>query len=546
MRGGTGRARLALLLLLTALLGCRTAPALPDETLRQLSATAGAHLTGEVRGADELAVLNAEDFVYSVAWSPASGSVASTRLGARHFALSLFALPTPARGEAFKRRDGRIAPDVDVKVSEQAFDTEALDFSPDGQRLVTASRDSVVRLFDARTGALERTTQLEAPLSAVRFHPSGRYVAVGNTRGEIALLEVPSLRYSGEALVHADEVRALAFSRDGRLFSGGWDRALAIFDTREAPAQTASAQVRFETRGAHRSIRGTLDDAVALSFALDGREPMIVVRAAVALAAGIDVAALTETSPVPTAMGETLARIARGRTLRFKGLELGGVDVAVCEACVPPGSDGVLGAAFLERMKVTFDPASGVALLSRKGPALAPASNTLVLTPRARHDFPWRLNDFTLDARGERVGVAFSEVKAERTREIYQREKQGLVEPEAEGNAAAIVDARTGAILRKWTSHRGVVATAAISPDGKTLASGGWDKRLLLFGDGPAPVHAREFGWSVRRVRFSPDGRFVAVAAWTPQNPVGDHQSDPALTLLTLDWAGTPAVEVAQ
>jgi len=29
-------------------------------------------------------------------------------------------------------------------------------------------------------------------------------------------------------------------------------------------------------------------------------------------------------------------------------------------------------------------------------------------------------------------------------------------------------------------------------------------------------------------VRFSRDGSVVTVAAWTPQNPLGDHQSDPA------------------
>ena len=79
-------------------------------------------------------------------------------------------------------------------------------------------------------------------------------------------------------------------------------------------------------------------------------------------------------------------------------------------------------------------------------------------------------------------------------------------------------------VLGKYKGHRGVVATAGISPDGASLATGGWDKRVLLHGEG---VPAEEkFGWAVRRVRFSPDGRWLLAAAWTPQNPLGEHKSD--------------------
>jgi WD40 repeat protein len=88
-----------------------------------------------------------------------------------------------------------------------------------------------------------------------------------------------------------------------------------------------------------------------------------------------------------------------------------------------------------------------------------------------------------------------------------------------------------------------VVATAGISPDGRSLASGGWDKRLYLWRDGQeTPVAERGFGWSVRRVRFSPDGRLVGVAAWTPQKATGNQESDPAAALFSVRYA-TPFVE---
>jgi WD40 repeat protein len=120
------------------------------------------------------------------------------------------------------------------------------------------------------------------------------------------------------------------------------------------------------------------------------------------------------------------------------------------------------------------------------------------------------------------------------------------VEPFSEQNAAALVDAATGQVLRKWTGHRGVVASASISPDGRTLASGGWDKRLYVWREGEeAAVAERPFGWSVRRVRFSPDGRLVGVAAWTPQKATGTQESEPAAALFSVSYAA-PSLEKRQ
>ena len=57
-----------------------------------------------------------------------------------------------------------------------------------------------------------------------------------------------------------------------------------------------------------------------------------------------------------------------------------------------------------------------------------------------------------------------------------------------------------------------------------------------------APVAERAFGWSVRRVRFAPDGRWVGVAAWTPQRVTGNQESDPAAALFSVRYE-QPALE---
>ena len=51
-----------------------------------------------------------------------------------------------------------------------------------------------------------------------------------------------------------------------------------------------------------------------------------------------------------------------------------------------------------------------------------------------------------------------------------------------------------------------------------------------------------DYGWAIRRVRFSRDGRKLAVAAWTPQNPLNSHQSDPAAVVYEVVYSEAAVV----
>ncbi|NNC18578.1 hypothetical protein HJC22_22955 [Corallococcus exiguus] len=541
MRQRTGGFVLAGVLTLT---GCaHTAVGLAPDTLGRLESTSGGFLSGTVEGFDaEPTVLNRKDFIWALDFAPRGQRVAYTRLGDNAYHVSIWDL-SPAAAKSGDARAPVMRADPSVNV--QQYDLEGVTFSPDGSRVATVSRSGAVQLFDAATGSQVVALATEEPLVSVAFHPDGKWLAVGSAQGLVSLLSVPELSFGAEARLHVGPVSALAFAADGTLYSGGWDGHVRASDTPEQVLKPDVARTHFERRGGFAAVQGRVDSGPPVVLALDSRTPVVVLTTAAATASGIDVAFLKDTVTVPGALGNTVARLSRGRTLRFKQLTLPGVDVAVCDACVPQGSQGVLGAPFAERVDTVFDETTAEAVLTLKGGAPEGASTAMArtLTPRLDFTFPAHVNDVTVDARGKRLGVAFSQEKAERNRTVYERERKGIQEPQGPWNAGALVDAASGQVLRKWELHHGVVSTAAIAPDGRSLASGGWDRRVYLFAEGaPEAAGELEFGWSVRRVRFSPEGHQLGVAAWTPQKATGSQESDPAAVVVGVRYA-SPAVE---
>ncbi|AGC42079.1 WD domain-/G-beta repeat-containing protein [Myxococcus stipitatus DSM 14675] len=526
MKWGTGVLAATLLAMGS---GCAHQSAgLSAETQTRLTQTQGAYLTGATAGLGRASVLNKTDFIWGLDFSPRQRRVAYTRLGSRSYFLSIWSLESPPRLLA------------DPTINPYEFDVEGVAFSPDGSLVATASRDGAVRVFDAATGEARGVRITEEPLSVVAFHPEGRWLVVGSVKGLITVLAVDGLVHASEERGHEGPVSALAFAPDGTLYSGGWDKHVRAWDARMEAVSSHEARTRFERASGSAVVSGSVNGKAMGSFALDARVPAIVVTSEVATAAGIDVASLKETVDVPGALGTTQARLARGQFLRFKSLVVRDVDVAVCDACVPQGLRGVLGAPFSQRVSVAFDEVHKevrLTLTSGAPEGSAPVE-TLVLAARSDFTFPAYVSDVTVDARGQRLGVGLSEQKPERDRAVYERERQGFEEPQGPFNAGAVVDAATGKVLHKWPVHRGVVSTAAISPDGRSLISGGWDKQVHLFTEGESSARGtHSFDWAVRRVRFSPEGRWVGVAAWTPQVASSSGESDPSAVLLDVRYA---------
>jgi RNA polymerase sigma factor (sigma-70 family) len=145
-------------------------------------------------------------------------------------------------------------------------------FSPDGRLLADwaenpygRSRMDHVAIWNATTGGLIASLA-DGPrpgAANAAFAPDGRTFATASADGVIRLWEVATWKVRAEFRGHRDQITALAFGPDGRLFTGGLDTVILGWDVR--PPRAAA-------RGALADAWEALTDADAKAgFAAQGR-----------------------------------------------------------------------------------------------------------------------------------------------------------------------------------------------------------------------------------------------------------------------------------
>jgi WD40 repeat protein len=118
-------------------------------------------------------------------------------------------------------------------------------FSPDSGRLAVRYDDQTVRVWNARTGApaaplfragpapkVPWNSRLDLPVGSVLFSPEGHRLVTASTDGTIRLWDVATGRPLIAPLPGCQAVGAVQFSPDGRrLVTANWDQTARVWDT---------------------------------------------------------------------------------------------------------------------------------------------------------------------------------------------------------------------------------------------------------------------------------------------------------------------------
>ena len=149
-----------------------------------------------------------------------------------------------------------------------------LAFSPDGERLVSASFDGSTRIWEVATGELlAKVDDHDSKVRAVAFTPDGSRFATASNDKTIRIRE----SRTGETLLvlrgHTDDVLDLAFSADGRrLLSGSADGTARIWET-EGRAERRASYLAEEQR--REELRPVMDELFATHGLLEDVEQAI-------------------------------------------------------------------------------------------------------------------------------------------------------------------------------------------------------------------------------------------------------------------------------
>ena len=318
-------------------------------------------------------------------------------------------------------------------------------FSHDGRRLASGSDDRTVRIWDAETGALQRT--LEGHTDSVRsvaFSHDGRRLASGSDDRTVRIWDAETGALQQTLEGHTDWVRSVAFSHDGRrLASGSDDSTVRIWDA--------------ETGALQRTLEGHTNSVSSVAFSHDGRR----------LASGSD-----------------------DRTVRIWDAETGAL-----QRTLEGHTDSVRSVAF-----------------SHDGRRLASGSDDSTVRI---WDAETGALQRTLEGHTDWVmSVAFSH--------DGRRLASG-----SDDSTVRIWDAETGALQRTLEGHTDWVRSVAFSHDGRRLASGSDDSTVRIWDAETGALQRTLEGHtnSVRSVAFSHDGRRLASGSYDSTVRIWDAET---------------------
>ncbi|OJT21797.1 hypothetical protein BO221_23775 [Archangium sp. Cb G35] len=390
-------------------------------------------------------------------------------------------------------------------------------FSPDGGRIVTASRDKTARVWSADgKGTPIVLSGHGGPIRAAAFSPDGRRIV---TASSDTTARVWSADGKGAPVVlsgHEDGVYFAAFSPDGqRIVTASWDRTARVWsaDGQGAPVVLAGHQDRvmsaaFSPDGQH-IVTASLDQSVRV-WRADGKgEPVIL--------SGHEGAVHSATfSPdgqrILTASEDKTARVWRADG-QGAPVVLAGHQDRVWFAAFSPDGERIVTASKDKTARVWSSDGKGAPVVPLgygdevQFAAFSPDGERIVTASKDKTARVW-----SADGKGAPVVLAghegplfFAGFSPEGERIVTASKDKTARVWSADGKGAPVVLA----------GHKAAVCFAGFSPDGQRIVTASWDRTVRVWsadGEG-APVVLSGHEDAVYSAAFSPDGQRIVTAS---------------------------------
>ena len=411
-------------------------------------------------------------------------------------------------------------------------------YSPDGSRLVSASKDGTLRIWDAETGILIRV--LSVPGTRPRFaaySPDGKRIISGlrdNTaRIWDALTGAQQLVLTG----HGAAVQSAAFSHDGtRIVTASQDKTARIWDAltgSQLAVLAGHADVvqfaEFSPDDTH-VVTTSFDSTARLWDARNGGPPVVLTGHGGIVYSG---AYSPDGDQIVTASQDKTARVWDATTGAEKlVLSRDGTDELYCAAFSSDGTRIVTASA--DKTARIWDVHSGALLAVLTGhsegvesAAYSPDGTRIVTASADKSVRIW-------DARRGAPLVVLSGHTDILDFVAYSPDGTRIVTASRD-RTARVWDARTGALRAVLSGHQNVIESAVYSPDGRHIVTASQDRTARIWdARSGAPLGIiSAFHTAIDAAVFSPDGTRIVTASQDRAAHIWDSGSYVPLAVLT-------------